>query len=169
MGVPMTKVMPNLYIGNIRDALNREQLKIHNITHILAIHDRAKNMHENFVYHIVNVSDNCKTKISHVLPGCIKFIHNARVNNKCVLVHCLAGISRSSSVIIAYIMVILKCSFDHALAILREIRPVAKPNIYFALQLKNIDVDMVNLKVNESDKIQLESILKSGKKQQTLT
>ncbi|KAK3567159.1 hypothetical protein QTP86_011221, partial [Hemibagrus guttatus] len=40
---PMTlsPVLPDLYLGNFKDARDREQLARNNITHILSIHDTA--------------------------------------------------------------------------------------------------------------------------------
>ncbi|MPC91878.1 Dual specificity protein phosphatase 22 [Portunus trituberculatus] len=37
-------VLPGLYVGNIRDSKDSDQLKTHNITHILAIHDNARKL-----------------------------------------------------------------------------------------------------------------------------
>lgn len=38
----MFQILPGLYVGNFRDAKNVEQLTENNITHILSIHDNAK-------------------------------------------------------------------------------------------------------------------------------
>ncbi|OPL07282.1 dual 22 specificity protein phosphatase, partial [Mytilus galloprovincialis] len=46
MGNGMNKVLPGLFVGNFRDAKDRQQLADNNITHILAIHDQAKKLHE---------------------------------------------------------------------------------------------------------------------------
>ena len=42
----LLQVLPGLYVGNFRDAKDLQQLADNNITHILAIHDRAKKQHE---------------------------------------------------------------------------------------------------------------------------
>uniref|UniRef100_A0A3P8S3C2 Dual specificity phosphatase 22b n=1 Tax=Amphiprion percula TaxID=161767 RepID=A0A3P8S3C2_AMPPE len=41
MGNGINKVLPDLYLGNFKDARDREQLARNNITHILSIHDSA--------------------------------------------------------------------------------------------------------------------------------
>ena len=38
----MLQILPGLYVGNIRDAKDENQLNEHHITHILSIHDNAK-------------------------------------------------------------------------------------------------------------------------------
>ena len=42
MGAGMDKILPGLYVGSIRDSKDMEQIKKHNITHIVSIHEDAK-------------------------------------------------------------------------------------------------------------------------------
>lgn len=42
MGAGMDKIMPGIYVGSIRDSIDKEQLKKNNITHILSIHENPK-------------------------------------------------------------------------------------------------------------------------------
>lgn len=42
MGAGMDKILPGLYVGSIRDSKDQEQIKKHNITHIVSIHEDAK-------------------------------------------------------------------------------------------------------------------------------
>jgi len=51
-------------------------------------------------------------------------------------VHCMAGVSRSPSVVIAYLMHSEKLSFDQALSLLKHARPVVEPNCAFIYQLQ---------------------------------
>jgi dual specificity phosphatase 12 len=48
-----------------------------------------------------------------------------------VFVHCYAGISRSSSCVIAYLMSEHKMSFYEAMSYVRKKRPIIYPNIGF--------------------------------------
>ncbi|EKF38502.1 phopshatase, putative [Trypanosoma cruzi marinkellei] len=52
-----------------------------------------------------------------------------------VVVHCLVGVSRSVSVVMAYIMKRSGCSKDEALVMVKNARPVANPNPGFYSQL----------------------------------
>ncbi len=52
------------------------------------------------------------------------------------VVHCYQGVSRSTSVIIAYLIKYYQMSFDASLDLIREGRPHAKPNIHFERQLR---------------------------------
>jgi protein-tyrosine phosphatase len=55
------------------------------------------------------------------------------------LVHCFQGKSRSTSVIVGYLMQRRGLSMDDALALVKSKRPVAAPNIGFALQLRQFE------------------------------
>lgn len=53
-----------------------------------------------------------------------------------VLVHCMAGISRSVSLIVYYLMKKYHLDFDNALQFVKNKRKIANPNNSFKLQLK---------------------------------
>lgn len=53
-----------------------------------------------------------------------------------ILVHCNKGVSRSSSMVIAYLMKLHSMTFEHALAFVVERRPMANPNENFRQQLQ---------------------------------
>jgi len=59
-------------------------------------------------------------------------------NNR-VLVHCNLGRSRSSTVVLGYLMEILNWSLQDASDWLKDCRPVAKPNIGFLNQLMTFE------------------------------
>lgn len=63
-------------------------------------------------------------------------IDHALSNNKNVLVHCRAGVSRSASVIIMYLMRKYDMTYIEAESYLAFKRPVINPNTFFKFQLK---------------------------------
>ncbi|XP_071174606.1 dual specificity protein phosphatase 22-B-like isoform X2 [Mytilus edulis] len=135
MGNGMNKVLPGLFVGNFRDAKDRQQLADNNITHILAIHDQAKKLHEDKEYLCIVASDNSQQELIQFFPECIEFIHNARLNNGGVLVHCLAGVSRSVTITAAYIMTVTPLGWREAVNSIRGVRNCANPNFGFQKQL----------------------------------
>ncbi|NXI49068.1 DUS15 phosphatase, partial [Chloroceryle aenea] len=58
---------------------------------------------------------------------CISFIHQCRLHGGNCLVHCLAGISRSTTVVVAYVMAVTELSCQEVLEAIRTIRPAASP------------------------------------------
>lgn len=73
---------------------------------------------------------------SHFKPT-YEFIDKALSNSGKVLVHCSAGISRSTSIICAYLIKKNKITFEQAMKIIWEGRIIAEPNRSFAKQLKD--------------------------------
>lgn len=65
----------------------------------------------------------------------IEFIRTGSV----VFVHCAAGVSRSSSIVIAYLMIDKKMKFQEAYEFVKKRRPVICPNPGFQAQLKKIE------------------------------
>lgn len=139
MGNGMNKVLPGLYVGNFRDARDTQQLADNKITHILAIHDHAKKLYEDKEYLCIEASDNAQQDLTQYFPECIDFIHKARLNNGGVLVHCLAGVSRSVTVTAAYIMTATNLGWRDALNCIRGVRNGANPNFGFQKQLQNYE------------------------------
>lgn len=62
-------------------------------------------------------------------------LDEARRNDSAVLVHCLAGVSRSVTVTLAYLMHSRLLSFEEAFALVRLRKPDISPNFHFLRQL----------------------------------
>lgn len=135
MGNGMNKVLPGLYLGNFRDAKDTVQLAENKITHILSIHDNSRPILMDKVYLCLPVSDSPTQNISQFFSQCNDFIHNARVNGGNVLVHCLAGVSRSVTVVVAYVMTVTELGWRDSLNAVRGARNCASPNFGFQRQL----------------------------------
>jgi atypical dual specificity phosphatase len=88
---------------------------------------------------VVSFDDHPAVDLADHLPTCLAFIEAALANNTqhAVLVHCTAGISRSATVVIAYLMRRFACSFLSAYAFVAEKRPVICPNSGFQEQLRD--------------------------------
>lgn len=65
----------------------------------------------------------------------IQFIDTA-IENGNILVHCLAGVSRSPTIVAAYLMFKKRLRYKEALAIIKQTRPFVNPNPGFIEQLK---------------------------------
>lgn len=64
------------------------------------------------------------------------FINNIILENKNVLIHCMAGISRSVSLVIYYLMKKFHISYNDALNIVKYKRSIVNPNDSFKIQLQ---------------------------------
>lgn len=64
------------------------------------------------------------------------FINDAITNYQKILVHCMAGVSRSISLVSYYLMKKYFLNFDEAINIIKSKRRIANPNDSFKLQLQ---------------------------------
>lgn len=86
--------------------------------------------------HRVAVDDTETTNIAeHFIPTA-NFIDAARKNGQGVLVHCQAGVSRSTTLVAAYLMSKLGLNVEQAVEKIRSVRPQVEPTQFFLLQLE---------------------------------
>ena len=81
---------------------------------------------------------------SMYLNMCISFIEKHRSKRENVMIHCQCGVSRSVSVIIAYLMYHHKIRFQEALQMVKEKSPTANPHLSFVCQLLEIEELMLD-------------------------
>lgn len=137
MGNGINKVLPDLYLGNFRDAKDREQLARNNITHILSIYDNAAPLLQEMTYLCISAADLPSQNLVQHFKESIMFMHECRLKGEGCLVHCLAGVSRSVTLVVAYIMTLTGRGWQEALAAVRVVRPSAQPNLGFQRQLQD--------------------------------
>jgi len=110
-------------------------LKLANIKHVISVlpfRNLSCTQH-----HIIPIDDHHHDPLLPHFDITYHFIQNALSQNKSgVLVHCAAGISRSSSVVIAYMMKKFEISFEEAKKRVKTKRRVVDPNTGFEIQLK---------------------------------
>ncbi|KAI6175731.1 Protein-tyrosine-phosphatase [Aphelenchoides bicaudatus] len=134
------KVMPYVFLGNVETARDHELLKKHGISHIINVTNDLPNYFESdpdFHYLRIPVDDNCANNLSQFFPDAISFIEKARSENSAVLVHCLAGISRSVTVCLAYLMYARQSTLDEAFDQLHRQNHLISPNFNFMKSLLN--------------------------------
>ncbi|XP_048191097.1 dual specificity protein phosphatase 16 [Perognathus longimembris pacificus] len=132
-----TRILPNLYLGCQLDVLNKELMLQHGIGYVLNASNTCPK--PDFIpeshFLRVPVSDSFCERILPWLDASVDFIEKAKACNGCVLVHCLAGISRSATIAIAYIMKRMDMPLDEAYRFVKEKRPTISPNFNFLGQL----------------------------------
>ncbi|XP_008404147.1 dual specificity protein phosphatase 22-A [Poecilia reticulata] len=136
MGNGMNKVVDGLYLGNIRDSENREGLSKNGITHILSVYNNAKPVHEDITYLCIHAADASSQNLLQHFKECIGFIHQCRLDGGACLVHCLAGVSRSTTMVVAYLMTVTHYSWEECLTAVKAVRSFVGPNYGFQEQLQ---------------------------------
>ncbi|XP_046886592.1 dual specificity protein phosphatase 19-like isoform X1 [Hypomesus transpacificus] len=108
------------------------------VTHVLNVAYGVANPFPHLLhYRTVTLLDLPDTDITSYFPEGCAFIEEARAEEGVVLVHCNAGVSRSSSMVIGYLMTRERLAFNDAFSQVKAARPSICPNPGFLLQLKN--------------------------------
>ncbi|XP_072000991.1 dual specificity protein phosphatase 16 [Engystomops pustulosus] len=136
-----TRILPHLYLGCQRDVLNKELMQQNEIGFVLNASNTCPKPDFICDSHFlrVPVNDSFCEKILPWLDKSVDFIEKAKASNGRVLVHCLAGISRSATIAIAYIMKRMDMNLDEAYRFVKEKRPTISPNFNFLGQLLDFE------------------------------
>jgi len=128
----MDEILPGLYLGDLASAYDVHRHP--HISHVLSILDNPKKIKANgIVWKGLKVEDHPHALVISFFNKMFAFIESARAG---VLVHCRAGVSRSATFVIGYLIWKFDVSFDEAYRFVRSKRPHINPNDGFLAQLK---------------------------------
>jgi dual specificity MAP kinase phosphatase len=134
----MDMIIPRLFLSDDVAARNKKILDENKITHILNLTTNIPNKYDSIlVYKKLIILDFESQNIRQYFEESFEFIDEALKNEKnSVLVHCNAGVSRSASFVIAYLMQkqIFK-TYKNAYNHVKGCRPIISPNKGFERQL----------------------------------
>jgi len=129
-----------LFVGSVPE--DKEALESANITHIVAVGGEdhlAPQWPSRFRYLRIFLEDVPEANLVAAFDVATAWIHNALENQGAVLVHCAAGISRSVTVVCAYLLRYHGDRFqsaEMAVSHVQKARPWASPNHGFLKQLR---------------------------------
>jgi protein-tyrosine phosphatase len=139
----ISPIVSRLYLSDDIIACNRKVLNENNISHVLNLTTNVPNYFEKeLVYMKVNIFDFDTENIAQHFEETFAFIEKALTENSknSVLVHCNAGISRSSTIVIAYLLQKGICkTYKQALKLVRRQRSIVSPNKGFEKQLISLE------------------------------
>jgi rhodanese-related sulfurtransferase len=90
---------------------------------------------DGFLYLGVAIKDKVDVDIAQEFGPTIEFIQKAAEESGRVLIHCVQGVSRSSTICIWYVMLRTKCTLSAAYSHVLKCRPLIFPNRGFMAQL----------------------------------
>jgi len=97
------------------------------------------------------IRDTEREEIFPYLDEVVEYVDDAIKNNGKVFLHCIKGISRSATLIAAYLIKKQGKTTDEAIKILQNIRPIVDPNPYFRKQLKEYEQSLKDVSFIESE------------------
>ncbi|CAB3373473.1 Hypothetical predicted protein [Cloeon dipterum] len=132
-------IEPGLLLGNLTTALDLETLDLHGVNNILTVDSVPLPRSITDIQHIktkfIQVTDNEKEALILHFDDGVNFISQA-MESGVVLVHCYYGVSRSATLVLAYIMKKYGIDFDEAMERILEKRRFVRPNPGFEAQLR---------------------------------
>ncbi|KAL3280816.1 hypothetical protein HHI36_004047 [Cryptolaemus montrouzieri] len=152
--VSVDLIVPNLYLGGLAAAKDVVTLNTLKITHILTIDTcplpRQIRELKGLTLKFIPLSDQPKEDILSYFDEALLFIEEG-IQNGNVLVHCYFGVSRSATIVIAYVMKQYNLSYVDAFQKVKLKRNIIYPNHGFVSQLHlyeemNYTIDKNNMK-----------------------
>ncbi|XP_026184810.1 uncharacterized protein LOC113143417 [Mastacembelus armatus] len=140
----ISPILPFLFLGNERDAQDLDLLLRLNIGYVVNVTTHLPLYHVNsgLRYKRLPATDNSKQNLRQYFEEVFEFIEEAYQSGQGVLVHCQAGVSRSATIVIAYLMKHTLMTMTDAYKYVRSRRPVVSPNLNFMGQLLEFERDL---------------------------
>ena len=146
----ITEVFPNIYIGNLATIYDKkllDDLAIKNIISAVAGIDQPYPTNYNYL-NIELIDSEYENIVSHFNKS-NNFIQKSLDNNEKILIHCICGVSRSATLVIAYLLSIKYNNLQNILDELRIKRDIINPNDNFIKQLILYESKLNESKLNE--------------------
>jgi len=165
-----SEIFPFLYLGGERNAHNKKELvvrtqvffilnlaeEVENCFHSCRVgcectgggsdcNGRNKNNADSpllFTYYTMKIKDLPGADIYPLFETVYKNIEEVKLAGGKVLVHCVAGISRSVSAVISYVMKSKGWTLKNSYEYVKQLRPIASPIEYFILQLQKYEAEL---------------------------
>ncbi|KAM9727906.1 dual specificity protein phosphatase 13B-like isoform 2-T5 [Menidia menidia] len=153
----VNQVWPNLYIGNEVAARDKATLHSLGITHIVNAAHGSPNPSAGPCFHVntgprfyrdmkvdyygVEADDAVEFILSPFFYPTARYIRAALASGGRVFVHCLMGVSRSATLVLAFLMIVEGLRLQEAVAAVRPHRDIC-PNPGFLQQLRSLDMSL---------------------------
>ncbi|XP_044304762.1 dual specificity protein phosphatase 10-like [Varanus komodoensis] len=141
----LSPILPFLFLGNERDAQDLGRMLSLNVGHVLNVTTHLPLYHADcgrLRYKRLPATDNNRQDLRQYFEEAFEFIEEAHQSGKGVLIHCQAGVSRSATIVIAYLMKHTRMTMGDAYKFVKGRRPIISPNLNFMGQLLEFETDL---------------------------
>lgn len=141
-----SEIIPDrLYLADMYTATDNATLERLGITHVVSVVTQTWHRYPAPIRHLYLPIDDLPTSnLIGYLTSSVAWIKSAfdEDEHAKVMVHCVWGMSRSASIVIAYLMTVGRISLVDALALVKSKRPVVRPNHGFFRQLLAYEIKL---------------------------
>lgn len=152
-------ITPRIYLSDLHTASNKDELTNLEITHVISVLECQPTFPTSITpeqtLHIP-IADYLHVNILRHLETTTNFISSALAQNDSnkVLVHCHQGISRSATVVCAYLVATTAMSASESIAHVKDLRSVVYPNFGFRRQLDEYGTRFVGRRSTSQSPVQ---------------
>ena len=149
-GNHLTEIIDHIYIGSFMNAKNLIELEKNNIKYILNCASECKNTFEDKIKYLkLDIKDQIDFPIQDYFDKGIQFIIEALNNNDGnILIHCMEGKSRSTAILMAYLIKCKNEDTNSAYKIVKNKRQLTMPNLGFMNKLREFEKEENTKKEN---------------------
>ena len=168
---PTSQVLPYLFLGNMRDAADAAGLRRLGIKFVLNVTAKppAYSPDPDIVYKQLEAADNGVQNLRQFFEEAFAFIDRARCTNSCVLIHCAAGVSRSPTIAVAYLMKYYPMAMSEAYKFVKRRRSIISPNLNFMGQLWEFEQGLILHTAGKDNKMPHALEMREGAKQESIS
>ena len=149
---PSVILTDQLYLGRGDQATNPKIIDNLNITHVVNISREHPNAFpDRLKYLTIKLDDVSQSNLKHHFAKANQFIEDALCKDGSILVHCNMGVSRSSTITIAYLMKRRQWTLKTAHDFVKEKRACISPNRGFLFQLLEWEETLFGKKQTDID------------------
>ncbi len=140
-----SRITSFMFLGDSKDSKNHKFIDDNGITHILNVTKDEPNWFEDegrIKYMRISILDTVNQNIATHFDTAHEFIERARLSGGKILIHCYAGISRSATIVISYLIKTRHLNAETAYQMVKIRRPIVSPNISFYSTLINYYIEL---------------------------
>jgi len=135
---PASQLTPFLFLGNMKDASDSQVLARLGVDHVLNVTAATQTGYkttQGIRYKQLIAQDNGYQNLKQYFDEAFEFIDSARLGGGSVLIHCQAGVSRSPTIAVAYLIKHSPMTMVEAYKFVKSRRSIISPNLNFMGQL----------------------------------
>jgi len=139
--LPAEILHKKVYLGSFEHSQDKEGLSGLGIKHIVNVSSHGNPFaNQGFEYLKIDVPDTVEGVLQPYFEECNAFMKKAIAEGSGVLVHCHRGMSRSSTMVIAYMMAEMGMSLEEGHGLVKACRQCMRPNDAFVDQMAKYEV-----------------------------